>query len=94
MNKTVRSILIASAFLILFVSLIVIWRNRQDDELEGKNEQNIVISNTEEDSNDNKDNQAEETSLDEIVDDTLNEINKQLEGLDASTDFEDFGSIE
>jgi len=91
MNKTVRYILVASAFLILFASLIIVFKNRQEDRLESKSNQNIVIKNQKEDLNNN---QIEEASVNEIVDDTLKEIDKQLEGLDASTDFEDFGIIE
>ncbi len=96
MNKTVRYILIASAFLILFASLIIVFKNRKEDELESKGDQNIVINNQEEDPNgdNNQTEETEETSVNEIVDDTLKEIDKQLEGLDASTDFEDFGIIE
>jgi flagellar biosynthesis/type III secretory pathway M-ring protein FliF/YscJ len=96
MNKTVRYILIASAFLILFVSLIIVSKNRQESGLESKSNQNIVINNQEEDPNDdnNQTGETEETTVNEIVDNTLNEIDKQLEGLDASTDFEDFGIIE
>ena len=96
MNKTVRYILIVSAFLILLVSLIIVIKNSQEDELESTGDQNIVINNQEEDPNgdNNQSGEIEETSVDEIVDDTLKEIDKQLEGLDASTDFEDFGTIE
>lgn len=96
MNKTVRYILIASAFLILFVSLIIVSKNRQESGLESKSNQNIVINNQEEDPNgdNNQTGETEETTVNEIVDNTLNEIDKQLEGLDASTDFEDFGIIE
>ena len=96
MNKTVRYILITSAFLILLVSLIIVIKNSQEDELESTGDQNIVINNQEEDPNgdNNQSGEIEETSVDEIVDDTLKEIDKQLEGLDASTDFEDFGTIE
>ena len=96
MNKTVRYILIASAFLILLVSLIIVIKNSQEDELESTGDQNIVINNQEEDPNgdNNQSGETEETSVNEVVDDTLKEIDKQLEGLDASTDFEDFGTIE